>query len=130
MPHHICMGAHDASAPWAWRRARWCRTPKTVMTSHMVAANIMDHIPMVNILPFGMCNSPANPTVAAATAAALGRADADALHPATPGAVGPGRADGAARQRAGAGQQLQADVHVGRRDQGQRSPGQATEQIP
>jgi hypothetical protein len=36
------------------------------------AANIMDHIPLVNILPFGMCNSPANPEVAAATAAAFG----------------------------------------------------------
>lgn len=36
------------------------------------AANIMDHIPMVNIMPFGMCNSPANPMVAAATTAALG----------------------------------------------------------
>ncbi|HWI79813.1 MAG TPA: DUF4280 domain-containing protein [Ramlibacter sp.] len=36
------------------------------------AANIMDHVPMVNVMPFGMCNSPANPMVAAATAAALG----------------------------------------------------------
>ncbi|HEU0201410.1 MAG TPA: DUF4280 domain-containing protein [Burkholderiaceae bacterium] len=36
------------------------------------AATIMDHVPMANILPFGMCNSPANPTVAAATAAAMG----------------------------------------------------------
>ncbi|MGC1174746.1 DUF4280 domain-containing protein [Polaromonas sp.] len=36
------------------------------------AANIMDHVPLVNVLPFGMCNCPSNPMVAAATAAALG----------------------------------------------------------
>jgi len=42
-----------------------------VLTSTPVA-NIMDTIPFVNILPFAMCNSMANPAVAAATAAALG----------------------------------------------------------
>jgi len=36
------------------------------------AANIMDYVPMTNIPTFGMCMSVANPTVAAATAAAMG----------------------------------------------------------
>jgi hypothetical protein len=43
-----------------------------VFTSEVPDANIMDHIPMTNIMPFGMCMSPANPEVAAATSAAMG----------------------------------------------------------
>lgn len=35
-------------------------------------ANVLDHKPLVNVLPFALCRSPANPAVAAATAAALG----------------------------------------------------------
>lgn len=42
------------------------------MASSQPAANIMDQKPIVNIAPFGMCTSMANPTVLAATIAALG----------------------------------------------------------
>jgi hypothetical protein len=46
--------------------------PTNKILSSTPAANIMDNKPLLNILPFGMCMSPANPAVAAATAAALG----------------------------------------------------------
>jgi hypothetical protein len=36
------------------------------------AANIADHLPLTNIVPFGPCMSPIFPATAAATAAALG----------------------------------------------------------
>jgi hypothetical protein len=63
-----------------------------VLCGSQFAANIMDHISMVNIMPFGLCTSLANPAVAAATAAALGVLTPQPCIPATmtpwtPGAV-------------------------------------------
>ena len=46
--------------------------PVNRVMSTMAVATIMDYVPFVNIMPFGMCSSILNPTVAAATAAALG----------------------------------------------------------
>ena len=61
-----------------------------VTTSNMPAANIMDNKPMLNILPFGMCTSLANPTVAAATAAAMGVLTPMPCIPVTPAPWAPG----------------------------------------
>ncbi len=47
-------------------------TPEKCVQQLTSVANIMDHVPFVNIVPFGLCTSPANPAVAAATAAAMG----------------------------------------------------------
>lgn len=72
MSMHVC---HGATLMCSFGVAP---SPLTVLpvnrtiTSNMPAANIMDHIPMVNIMPFGMCITPTNPAVAAATAAAMG----------------------------------------------------------
>lgn len=61
-----------------------------VNTGQQPDANIMDHIPMVNIMPFGMCMSPANPAVAAATAAAFGVLTPMPCIPVTPAPWVPG----------------------------------------
>lgn len=83
MALHVCTGAmmmcSFGAAP-----STFSATPKTVMTGNMDAGNIMDHVPNTNIPPFGTCMSLANPTVASATAAALGVLTPMPCVPATP----------------------------------------------
>ena len=72
MPNHVCMGALLQCSFGVAPSSLVVLPVNKMMTSFVPAANIMDHKPMVNIMPFGMCTSPSNPVVAAATAAALG----------------------------------------------------------
>lgn len=69
---HVCMGAMLQCSFGVAPSTLVVLPQNQTLTGAMPAANIMDHKPIVNIPPFGMCSSPANPMVAAATAAALG----------------------------------------------------------
>ncbi|HEY0544269.1 MAG TPA: DUF4280 domain-containing protein [Pyrinomonadaceae bacterium] len=71
MGMQVCMGAM-LQCSFGAAPSNLVVLPQNRVTTAVPDANIMDNKPMVNILPFGMCSSPANPTVAAATAAALG----------------------------------------------------------
>jgi len=72
MPMQVCMGA-QMMCTFGMAPSNLVVLPTNkVFTNQMPDANIMDHIPMTNIMPFGACFSLANPTVASATAAVLG----------------------------------------------------------
>ena len=47
-------------------------TPKLATAGGKPVGTVQDFAPFMNVAPFGMCLSPANPVVAAATAAASG----------------------------------------------------------
>ena len=84
MPLQVCMGAMMQCSFGMAPSSLVVLPTNKVMTNMVPDANIMDHIPMVNIMPFGMCQSPSNPVVAAATAAALGVLTPMPCIPATP----------------------------------------------
>ena len=72
MPFHVCNGA-TLMCSFGMAPSTMVVLPiHRMLTSNQPAANINDHIPMTNIMPFGMCITPSNPEVASATAAALG----------------------------------------------------------
>ncbi len=72
MPKYVCMGAT--------MQCSFGTTPSKLIITDFLRpliqgkpkATITDFAPMVNILPFGMCRSVTNPTVASATSAACG----------------------------------------------------------
>ena len=72
MGQQVCMGALMQCSFGMAPSSLVVLPVNKVITSNMPAANIMDHKPLVNIMPFGACQSLANPMVAGATAAALG----------------------------------------------------------
>jgi hypothetical protein len=92
MPQQVSMGATLQCSFGIAPSALVVLPVNRVRCEGPLAANIMDHVPLVNIMPFGMCTSQANPEVAAATAAALGTPTPMPCVPATvapwaPGAV-------------------------------------------
>jgi hypothetical protein len=92
MPLHVCSGA-TLQCSFGLAPSTLVVLPvNQMLTGYMPAANIMDNKPMVNIMPFGMCTCPANPTVAAATAAAMGVLTPMPCIPATVAPWAPGAA--------------------------------------
>jgi len=76
MATHVCGGA-SLKCTMGSSPGKLLVTPQNkIMISGQYQANIADSVSMTNIQAFGLCQSLANPTVAAATAANLG-----VLHP-------------------------------------------------
>ena len=71
MAIQVCMGA-TLQCSFGAAPSSLVVLPANRVLTNTPAATIMDNVPLVNIMPFGVCSSLANPTVAAATTAALG----------------------------------------------------------
>lgn len=72
MPVQVCSGAMMRCSFGVAPSSLVVLPNNRVVTNQMPDANILDHVPVVNVTSFGMCMSIANPAVAAATSAALG----------------------------------------------------------
>ena len=69
MPKQVCMGAM-LQCSFGTAPSALIVTPENMVSTMTPDANIMDHKPFKNILPFAMCTTQSNPAVAAATSAA------------------------------------------------------------
>ncbi|NOT18954.1 MAG: DUF4280 domain-containing protein [Sideroxydans sp.] len=68
MGNLVCMGAQLQCTCGAAPSSLMVLPTNRVMSRGVPVANSSDHAPFVNILPFAMCSSLANPAVVAATA--------------------------------------------------------------
>jgi len=90
MPRQVTMGAMLKCSMGSAPSSLVVLPMHKVLADTTPAANITDHLPMVNIMPFGMCQSTSNPAVVAATAAAMGAMTPMACVPATLSPWSPG----------------------------------------
>lgn len=72
MGNFVCQGAMLQCTFGTTPSTLTVTVPTRPKCGNMLMANIMDMIPMTNIMSFGMCQSISNPTVASATSAAMG----------------------------------------------------------
>ena len=93
MSFYVCNGANMQCSFGTGPASLTVLPDKRVMEANQPAANIMDFKPMVNIPPFGMCSSLANPLVMSATTAAQGVLTPQPCIPATSAPWTPGKPD-------------------------------------
>jgi hypothetical protein len=91
MSVQVCMGA-TLQCSFGAAPSTLAVLPLNRVLTGTPAAGIMDHVPMVNVPPFGTCTSMATPMVAAATAAAMGVLTPQPCIPLTPAPWAPGAA--------------------------------------
>lgn len=92
MPQFVCNGA-TISCSFGTTPSQLTVLPaRRVNGGKMPLASIMDHAPMTNVMPFGMCTTVSNPQVASATSAAGGTLTPQPCIPVTPGPWTPGSA--------------------------------------
>lgn len=90
MAMHVCHGALLKCSFGAAPASLAVLPISRVMSAGVPAASVQDNKPMLNVQPFGMCSSLANPAVVAATAAALGVLTPTPCMPVTPAPWVPG----------------------------------------
>lgn len=72
MGNFVCMGAMLQCTFGMAPSTLTVIIPTRPKCGDCLMANITDYVPLVNIMTFGMCQSLSNPTVSAATSAAMG----------------------------------------------------------